>query len=49
MAKYFCNHCGTTVNIRKRRGQPLKKWIPSICGSRGDKDVRLVLQERGKK
>ncbi len=48
MAKYLCNHCGVIVNIRKRRGLPLKKWIKSICGNNNNKTVRIILQEGGK-
>ena len=46
MAKYKCKHCGRVMTYRKKKGQELKKWIPSICGSSGDKDVHLILQEK---
>ncbi len=48
MAKYKCNHCGKVMTYRKPRGKELKKWIPSICGNTGNKDVRLMLQKEGK-
>lgn len=45
MAKYKCKHCGYVRVVRKKKGQRLKKWIPSMCDDSGYKDVRLTLQE----